>query len=200
MESLLEFDRWLFFQINGWSNDILDPIFYTISSKLIWIPLYVFFAYLLVKHYQKKTGIILILTAIISVTASDLISAKIIKPEVGRYRPTHNIELKDQVKVYVNSEGHEYRGGKYSFVSNHAANTFALITVLFIFLRRQIKWFSLYIFLWASIVCLSRVYLGVHYPSDIFGGALVGILLASIFSIFALLIIIRQNNKGIKIN
>lgn len=197
MDALIEFDRWLLFLINGIHSPFLDEVFYLISNKLIWIPLYVFFGYLLIKHYGRKSGIVLILGTIMTVGSVDLICAKVIKPQVGRYRPSHNTEINSNLHFYTNSEGHEYRGGKYGFVSNHSANSFALATFLFIFLRRKIKRFTLYIFLWASIVAISRIYLGVHYPTDIVGGVLIGMSIASLFAILALVFVLKIENKTI---
>ena len=197
METLIEFDRWLLFLINGFHSPFLDEIFYLISNKLIWIPLYVFLGYLVIKYYGRKTGLVLIIGAIVTIGSVDLLCAKGIKPQIGRYRPSHNTDINSKLHFYTNTEGHEYRGGRYGFVSNHSANSFALATFLFIFLRRKIKRFTLYITLWASIVAISRMYLGVHYPSDIIGGALIGITIASLFAILVLVFILKIENRAI---
>jgi len=76
----------------------------------------------------------------------------------------------------------EYRGGEYGFVSNHAANVFGLAFFLFMLLKPTKKLVALSLFAWASFVCYTRIYLGVHYPLDIVGGALWGTLVGFIFS------------------
>jgi len=88
-------------------------------------------------------------------------------------RPSHEPDLQDKVHI-VN----DYRGGRYGFVSSHAANSFALAMLISLLVRKR-RWVALF-FLWAILVSYSRIYLGVHYPGDIFGGALVGIMCAYI--------------------
>jgi undecaprenyl-diphosphatase len=85
-----------------------------------------------------------------------------------------------------------YRGGSYGFVSNHAANTFALASFLsFLFYN---KIFTYSVFLWAIIVSYSRIYLGVHYPGDVLGGALLGVLCGGlVYTIYIVL-----SNKMLK--
>ncbi|MEO8762078.1 MAG: phosphatase PAP2 family protein, partial [Bacteroidia bacterium] len=91
--------------------------------------------------------------------------------------PTHNMELKD--KIYVVNE---YRGGQYGYVSSHATNAFAVAFFIFLLIKsKQKKWMKISLFLWAFIFCYTRIYLGVHYPFDLFSGALLGTLLAFLF-------------------
>ena len=101
---------------------------------------------------------------------ADQISVKVFKEGFERLRPSHNPEIKDLIHTVKG-----YRGGQFGFVSSHAANTFAMAFFTSkLFRNRYYSWF---IFIWAAVVSYSRIYLGVHYPLDIIGGALLGMLL-----------------------
>jgi undecaprenyl-diphosphatase len=160
----------LFYLVNGFHSETLDFIMYWISYKWTWVPLYIFLFVFILKSFDLKHGILIIVSIFLLVTLADRISTGVLKPYFKRYRPTHNIELKEPVHTVDN-----YHGSKYGFVSSHAANTFA-VAVFFslIFRNKNFRW----LFLWAALNCYSRIYLGVHYPLDIFFGACLGILLA----------------------
>lgn len=168
IEYLNSIDTELLLNINSLHTPYLDGLMYLISDKWIWIPLYALIILALVQKNWRQAVFIIILTAL-AITLADQISSGIIKHAVERFRPTHEPAIADMVYV-VNG----YRGGRFGFVSSHAANTVAF-ALLFSLLFRN-RWFSVTIFLWAAIVMYSRMYLGVHYPGDILGGIIVGLL------------------------
>jgi undecaprenyl-diphosphatase len=160
----------LFLYMNSHHSEWLDFMMFCISYKWTWIPLYVFIIIILFKSFNRKHAILILVSIAILVTLADRISTGILKPYFKRHRPTHNIELRGQVHT-VDGQ----LGGKYGFVSSHAANTFAVALFLSLVFRNRN---SLWLFLWALLNCYSRIYLGVHFPLDIFFGSCLGIILA----------------------
>lgn len=142
---------------------------------MVSIPLYLVVVFLFFKNYSIKTSIYLILLAGLCVALSDLSAKYLFKEVFLRYRPSHNLDLKDQLHFVSN-----YRGGTYGFVSSHASNMFAIGMFVWLTLKSKINKWSLFFIFWAVVVCYSRVYLGVHYPSDVFVGGLLGSVISSI--------------------
>lgn len=169
MEWLEEIDRNLFLWFNSFHSDFFDQVFWIISEKLFGVPFYLVGAVLLIKKYNWKKGLILITGAILAVVIADQASRHLFKEVFERWRPSHNLEIKDAVHLVNN-----YKGGVNSFVSSHAANMFAVATFIGLAYNRKVLWIGLFI---AAIIAYSRIYLGVHYPGDILCGALLGMLL-----------------------
>lgn len=176
IETLEHIDRSIFFAINGHHSRFLDVVMDCISSVMIWIPFYALMAWLLYKSLGNKIVMALLCAGFMVLCADQ--SANLIKNSIKRYRPSHNLELTAKIHL-VN----DYKGGQYGFVSGHAANTFALAFFLVFLFRDKKNWFRLLILFWACLVSYSRIYLGVHYPSDIAGGALLGGFWAYVFSL-----------------
>jgi len=139
-----------------------------VSGRLTWIPLYLFILVLLAVKY-RRSFILLIPIIIITITLADQLSVHAFKEVFQRLRPCHEPSLSGLVHT-VNDKC----GGMYGFVSSHASNSFAAAVLSLGLLKK--RWFTVMILLWAALVSYSRVYLGVHYPGDIIGGALLGVL------------------------
>jgi undecaprenyl-diphosphatase len=167
IDFLNELDTRLLLAINGHHTPFWDTVMWQLSDRFIWIPFYLALIGFVIYEYKKKSWMIFI-GIFITILLADQIASGIIKPLVERLRPTHNLTLSGIIHIVKN-----YRGGQFGFVSSHAANTFALAVFLSYLFRNRI--FTLGILCWASIVSFSRVYLGVHYPGDVIGGALIGI-------------------------
>lgn len=167
INSLKEIDAQLFLFLNSKHNSFFDFVMFWASHRFIWIPLYLFFFFLAYKHYGKKIWLVA-LSAVLLIVLSDQISVHAFKNVFVRYRPCHNLELCSLVHL------NDGRGGMYGFISSHAANTFAMAMFLSLLFRNKIKRFAFFVFLWAAFVSYSRIYNGVHYPSDIIVGAIVG--------------------------
>ena len=142
------------------ANPVFDIFFPIITNQDIWIiPILLGIIILSIRGGTK--GRIASIVLIIGVILADYSSAQIIKPYFQRLRPSHDIL--DQIRLLVP------KGGRYGFVSSHAANMYVSATILGYFYSKQKRLF----FTIASLVAFSRVYVGVHYPADIvFGGFL----------------------------
>ena len=149
-------------------NGFFDFFMYWVSSTVIWVPLYLLFIYLIYKHYPKQWWIYVIML-IVAVGLSDWLSVHLFKNQFQRLRPCHNLEIKGMVHIV-----RDHCGGRYGFVSSHAANMFSIATFMALALYKRIKHIALYVFAWAFLIIYSRIYLGVHFPSDVIAGALLG--------------------------
>jgi undecaprenyl-diphosphatase len=173
IEYLEHIDRQLLLLINGCHSSFWDAAMIQISGTFIWIPLYAVLLFLL---YRIKKGNfwLLLLFIVMVIYAADQLSVNGFKEVFQRYRPCHNTELKNLLHLPAGVSG-----GKYGFVSSHAANTFALVGFVSSFTRKN--WLFISLIVWASLVSYSRVYLGVHYPSDVLGGAILGLIIGTVF-------------------
>lgn len=176
LDKIEQIDRDLLLWINGQNSPFFDSLMWQVSHQIIWIPLYLFFIIYAFRKLELKPFMFFILGVGLCFLLADRLSVMAFKDVFMRYRPTHNLDIKDLVHTYINTEGDEYRGGTYGFVSSHAANFFALSTFLYLNFRQHSKnWF--FIWIWALLIAYSRMYLGVHYPLDILCGSLLGILI-----------------------
>lgn len=183
IDKLIHIDTEILLAINGWHAPWADTLMWIISAKATWIPLYALLIGLLVWRYRKPamTGVkwlqrvpacvVMIVVIAMAVGAADFIASGILKDLVARPRPTRVPELEGVLHL-VNG----YRSGRYGFVSSHAANTMACGLLFSLIWRNKIATCGL--MLWVAANCYSRMYLGVHYPTDIMGGLVVGALVA----------------------
>lgn len=170
-ESLINLDKELLLWINGINSPFFDHFFYITTNLLSWLPLALVLLFLCYRRMGRQPFLWYVAFLAVVVIMADQLASDVIKPLVERPRPTHADDIGPLVHV-VNG----YRGGAFGFVSSHAANGFAVATFLALTIRRPL--FSCTAFAWAILSSYTRMYLGVHYPGDILGGALLGALLA----------------------
>jgi undecaprenyl-diphosphatase len=183
VENSLPYERDLFFLLNGSESVFLDNMMYVISGSKIWIPLYLFVLFLIFYKIPKKEAFLVSLFFISVFALSDQFSSGLIKPFFERLRPGHHPDFKDLVDI-VN--GH--RGGGYSFISGHATNCSGFAVALALIFRN--RWVTLISFTWAALISYSRIYLGMHFISDVVGGIIAGTLIAA--TLYALFILLRK--------
>ena len=183
IDKLIHIDTEVLLAINGWHAPWADTLMWIISAKATWIPLYVLLIGLLVWRYRQPAPtpikwlqkvpacVVMIVVIALAVGAADFIASGILKDWVARPRPSRVPELEGVLHL-VNG----YKSGQYGFVSSHAANTMAVALLFSLIWRNKIATVGL--MLWVAANCYSRMYLGVHYPTDILGGLIVGSLVA----------------------
>ncbi len=174
LETVLYWDQVAEYYLNyRWHNEFWDNIIPFFRNQWFWTPLY-FFLILYMPSKYKAAGWWWCLGFLVSFIISDRISAGILKEYFARPRPCNNPALANTIHLIVNC------GGNYGFPSSHAANHFSIGLFAAITLGRTHKWLYLVAPLWAALVAYSQVYVGVHYPLDVFCGAILGIATANI--------------------
>lgn len=170
-QQLIQSDKNLFRLINGkWHSAVMDTLMPQFRNAPFWMPLYLFLLLVVLINY-KKTGWIWALFFFAVAGISDVISSHIIKTFIHRVRPCNAADMVDGLRVLVN-----YRPQSYSFTSSHAFTHFAMATFFYLTLKNYFGRWMLLAFAWAFLISYAQVYVGVHFPLDIAGGALIGIL------------------------
>ena len=168
---MLNTDSSILLWINGHYAAWSDTLMWAVSRTATWIPLYVLLVGLIVWKYRNwRTVLLILLGFAVAVGLSDFVCSGVLKPLVCRLRPTHEPAL-DPVHLVRG-----YTGGLYSFCSSHAANTMCVATLFSLLWRNKIATAGL--MTWVALVAYSRMYLGVHYPTDIIAGLFLGALCA----------------------
>lgn len=174
---------------NGSDNIMLDQMVQILTSGLTWIPLYVMLFFVVMRNNETMGQIALVVgSAIFCVLFADGLVDGIIKQLAERWRPSNDPTFKYMVQVVD-----DIRLKGYSFCSAHAANTMSLAVFFSLLIRSKMLTITLVI--WSLINCWTRLYLGVHYPSDILCGMIIGIIVGILVYLLYYKIYLRISPK-----
>jgi len=169
LNTLLSWDRWLFEKINHtWTNPLLDYLFPLWREAITWVPLYLFLLLFSLLNFGNRAWP-WIVGILVTISLCDQISSHLIKPLVNRARPCHDLQLVDNIRLLL-----EYCSDSRSFVSSHATNHWGVAFFIYLTMKPYFKKWGLLFFFWAATITYGQVYIGVHYPSDVLAGALIG--------------------------
>jgi undecaprenyl-diphosphatase len=173
-------DRAAFLALNGLHAPALDDLMWHISELQIWIPLYLFFLYLLRQRWGWRGLGIAVPVLALMIFTTDTGSVVLFKNTVQRLRPSHVAELQAHIHLLYAPDGTLYRGGSFGFVSSHASNHFGIAAFMMGVLGGRPAWAMAALLLWAALISYSRIYLGVHYPGDVLVGGAYGFVVGSL--------------------
>lgn len=169
LENVLTYERDLFLWLNGLHNAVLDNFLWIYTGWPVWFPfiLFLIIAFIYKKPWREWLPVIggLVLVAGMGVLSVEFL----IKPYFTRFRPTFHPDFMNDIKTLYDFSGE----GLYGFISGHATFSFALATFTSLLLRY--KPYTITVYIWAIIMVYSRIYLGVHFLTDILAGTLMGI-------------------------
>lgn len=165
----------LYFFNRTLASPALDTVMSAVTNVHYWMPVYVLAGLFLIWRYKWR-GLWILLAAVLLVSLTDSLAHYLIKPLVDRPRPCELIGSNLHAVPWIRlPDGMRWDE---SFPSNHALNNFAIATFFSLVFRR--RWLTIALFACASIISIGRVYEGVHYPSDVVGGAILGLLFGAV--------------------
>ncbi len=167
LDFIIQKDKELLIFLNNLGTEQWDTFWLLVTNKRTWIPLFLLLIYLIIKSFDKKRILVILITIAILVTFTDQFT-NLIKYSFERLRPCNDLSITNQLRILKQSQS-------FSFFSAHASNSFGVTTFLYLLLRKNFKWIG-WLFIWPVLFAYSRVYIGMHFPSDILVGMLFGLL------------------------
>ena len=172
LDNIIQLDKELLIYLNALGSETFDSFWMLVTNQFNWIPLFLLMFFLLFKSHGWKKGLLLVVVVALLVTFSDQF-VNLIKDYFGRLRPNNDPSINEIIRILKTPRS-------FSFVSGHSTTSFAVTTFMIASLKNHFKYPFLLLF-WPILFAYSRVYLGVHFPVDIFMGMLLGIVIGYIF-------------------
>lgn len=190
IEELLQLDTELFLYLNQLGSEPWDLLWQIITNKLTFIPLYAVLLFFVYKSYGLKGMLVVVFSATLMIAFADQL-ANLFKHGFQRPRPCQEEDLQSLMRHVVEN------CGRYGYFSGHAVNSMATAVFIGLILKEKFKYLPFLLLFWASIVGYSRIYVGVHYPLDVFSGMFFGGIIGWVF--YRLQLILQRRfveNKG----
>ncbi|MDR0972537.1 MAG: phosphatase PAP2 family protein [Prevotellaceae bacterium] len=169
LEQILTYERSLFLALHGHHTPFWDEFFWLHSGFIVWLPVAAFLLFAVAYRQPVREVLLVILAVALLILVCDQFTSGFAKPFFHRFRPTHHPDFENLILTV-----HDYRGGLYGFISGHACNSFGVAMFFtLLFRNRLFAWSAM---AWATLNAYSRIYLGVHFISDIIAGTVCGLL------------------------
>lgn len=172
LDSIIVKDKELLVYLNSLGVESWDQFWMIVTNQFSWIPLFLLLFILIFKAYGWKKGIVLLLVTALLITFSDQF-VNFIKDYFGRLRPNNDPTINEIIRILK-------RPRSFSFVSGHSTTSFAVTTFMILSFKQFYK-YPYILLIWPILFAYSRIYVGVHFPIDIFVGMLLGVLEGFIF-------------------
>ncbi|SFZ94582.1 undecaprenyl-diphosphatase [Flaviramulus basaltis] len=169
LDQIVQLDKELFIYLNGLGTETWDGFWMFYTTKFNWIPFYAILVYLMYKKLNTKMFILTLVVVVLMISFTDQVSNLFKNVFVKRPRPCHDDEIFSVMRLVKS-----YCGGQFGYFSGHASNSMAVAIFTGFTLKSKYKYLIYLMIIWAAAMGYSRIYIGVHYPLDVFSGALFG--------------------------
>ncbi len=166
-DKIIEYDQELFLFLNNLGTPAWDGFWLTVTNKLTFVPLYAVLLFLIYRKFGWRVLLLLVFVIAAMITFTDQVT-NLFKDGFERPRPCRAEGVMDYVRYIAE------RCGKYGFFSGHSSNSMAAAVFAGLLLKPYYKYLIFILLFWSAMVAYSRIYVGVHYPLDIFFGMAFG--------------------------